>query len=116
MPVLLEKKQGGTVEARSARCPCGCSGQKTRDASDTGARDKLATHCQAGHGLAAGFLAAGLARGAARFRARKNRAISRDASGPLAWANEPPGLPPDQAWPLPWTIHSSSSGASLPKP
>ena len=32
---------------------------------------------------------------------KKNRSISRDASGPCSSVNDPSGLPPDQAWPSP---------------
>jgi hypothetical protein len=39
---------------------------------------------------------------------RKNRTNSRDASGPAGSVYEPWLLPPDQAWPAPWTVHCST--------
>ena len=40
-------------------------------------------------------------------RASKNLIISREASGPAGSVCDPAVLPPDQAWPLPWTVQSS---------
>ena len=40
---------------------------------------------------------------------KKNRSISRPASGPYGSVYDPAGLPPDHAWPAPWTIHDSST-------
>lgn len=39
--------------------------------------------------------------------ARKKRMISRDASGPAGSVFEPARLPPDHAWPPPWTVQFS---------
>lgn len=41
---------------------------------------------------------------------RKNRSISRDASGPVGSVNEPASLPPDHAWPPPCRIQCSAAG------
>ncbi len=38
---------------------------------------------------------------------RRKRTISADASGPWGLVKEPLELPPDQAWPALWMIHSS---------
>ena len=40
---------------------------------------------------------------------RKNRSISALASGPFASVYDPAPLPPNQAWPPPWTSQCSSS-------
>ena len=49
----------------------------------------------------------------ARGCARKNRTISRDASGPLLSVKEPLGSPPDHACPAPCSVHDSRCARPL---